>query len=101
MVQFASQEIPLMNEYPVYRRRYLMAAFFSFATVTNHMQLKICSSMMFAATNPVSSDLSLIYNIPPFVVSLAANGFLLMHPALTFACIEYLEGFRNLFGGPD
>jgi FLVCR family feline leukemia virus subgroup C receptor-related protein len=40
--------------------------------------------MMFSTCNPIASVLSLIYDIPTFVVSLAANGFLLMHPLLTF-----------------
>lgn len=88
MVNLAKPEINDSTHfvYKVYKRRYLMASFFAFSTVIKYSLFKICSSMMFSTCNPIASVLSLIYNIPTFVVSLAANGFLLMHPILTFVC---------------
>ncbi|CAD8176132.1 unnamed protein product [Paramecium octaurelia] len=77
MVHLAKPEInEQIEEYKVYTRRYIMASFFAFST--------ICSSMMFSTCNPIASVLAAVYDIPTFVVSLAANGFLLMHPLLTF-----------------
>ncbi|CAD8069542.1 unnamed protein product [Paramecium primaurelia] len=76
MVHLAKPEINDQTEiYKVYKRRYIMASFFAFST--------ICSSMMFSTCNPIASVLAAVYEIPTFVVSLAANGFLLMHPLLT------------------
>ncbi|CAD8073314.1 unnamed protein product [Paramecium sonneborni] len=77
MVNLAKPEInDQTDEYKVYTRRYIMASFFAFST--------ICSSMMFSTCNPIASVLAAVYDIPTFIVSLAANGFLLMHPLLTF-----------------
>lgn len=63
-----------------------MASFFAFSTVFHFLISKICSSMMFSTCNPIASVLAAVYDIPTFIVSLAANGFLLMHPLLTFVC---------------
>lgn len=40
--------------------------------------------MMFSTCNPIAAELTEIYGISPSVVSLAANGFFLMHPIFTF-----------------
>jgi FLVCR family feline leukemia virus subgroup C receptor-related protein len=40
--------------------------------------------MMFATCNPIAAELTEVYGISPFIVSLSSNGFLLMHPLLTF-----------------
>ena len=58
---------------------------------------KICSSMMFSTCNPIASVLAAIYEIPTFLVSLAANGFLLMHPLLTFVCNLINLKIRNIY----
>ncbi|CAD8162599.1 unnamed protein product [Paramecium pentaurelia] len=87
MVHLAKPEInDQTEEYKVYTRRYIMASFFAFST--------ICSSMMFSTCNPIASVLSAIYEIPTFIISLAANGFLLMHPLLTF---KHLLSIKQIF----
>ncbi|CAK61560.1 unnamed protein product (macronuclear) [Paramecium tetraurelia] len=95
MVHLAKPEInDQTEEYKVYKRRYIMASFFAFSTVFQSLNFKICSSMMFSTCNPIASVLSAIYEIPTFIISLAANGFLLMHPLLTF---KHLLSIKQIF----